>query len=53
MKELVNEYEPEVLWSDGDWEASWEYWNATDFIAWYICDLIKSAQCAQFTNNNN
>lgn len=36
MKELVNKYEPEVLWSDGDWEPSWEYWNSTDFIAWYM-----------------
>lgn len=38
MKELVNKYKPEVFWSDGDWEPSWEYWNSTDFIAWFVDD---------------
>lgn len=44
MKELINTYHPEVLWSDGEWEAPYHYWNATDFISWYvaihrICDF--------------
>lgn len=34
MKELVNKYQPEVIWSDGEWEAPYQYWNATQFIAW-------------------
>lgn len=34
MKELVNTFRPEVLWSDGDWETTDQYWNSTDFIAW-------------------
>lgn len=34
LKELIYSYQPEVIWSDGDWEAPYEYWNATQFIAW-------------------
>ncbi|KAK7493258.1 hypothetical protein BaRGS_00015384 [Batillaria attramentaria] len=32
--ELVNRYKPEVIWSDGEWEANSTYWNATNFLAW-------------------
>ncbi|KRT85036.1 hypothetical protein AMK59_2040, partial [Oryctes borbonicus] len=34
LTELVNLYEPDVIWSDGDWEAEDSYWKSTEFLAW-------------------
>lgn len=38
MLELVEKYRPEILWSDGEWEASDEYWRSKDFLAWLYND---------------
>jgi len=32
--DLVHKYQPEVIWSDGDWNDSPEYWRSREFLAW-------------------
>jgi alpha-L-fucosidase len=34
MKELINTYQPDVFWTDGDWEAPAETWKSQEFLAW-------------------
>ena len=34
MTELINNYEPDVFWTDGDWDAPAETWKSQEFLAW-------------------
>ena len=34
MKDLINTYQPDVFWTDGDWEASDRLWKSKEFLAW-------------------
>ena len=32
MKELINNYQPDVFWTDGDWDAPAETWKSQEFL---------------------
>lgn len=34
MKDLVTRYQPDVVWTDGEWEQTSEVWKSTQFLAW-------------------
>ncbi len=34
MKDLVNRYEPDIFWPDGEWDHPSETWKSTQFLAW-------------------
>nr|CAD7430703.1 unnamed protein product [Timema monikensis] len=38
MYELVEEYEPDIFWSDGGEGSSVEYWQSREFISWLYND---------------
>lgn len=38
LKEIVKLFRPEVVWSDGEWEAPDEYWRSKEFLAWLYND---------------
>ncbi|KAF2072369.1 hypothetical protein CYY_006315 [Polysphondylium violaceum] len=44
LKDIVNKYEPDVVWSDGDWEQSSDYWGSKEFLAWlYTNSTVKDS----------
>jgi alpha-L-fucosidase len=34
MKDLVTRYEPDILWTDGEWDMPSERWKSPQFLAW-------------------
>ena len=38
LRELIMNYEPEVIYSDAEWDADYNYWNSTNFLAWLYND---------------
>ncbi|MES2378408.1 MAG: alpha-L-fucosidase [Bacteroidota bacterium] len=38
MKDLVTRYKPDILWTDGEWEAPSSTWKSTEFLSWLYND---------------
>ena len=34
MKDLINNYKPDVFWTDGDWDVPPETWKSQEFLTW-------------------
>lgn len=43
LYDLVEKYEPEIIWSDGQAHANSSYWGAEDFLAWYATNSTVNA----------
>ena len=44
MKDLVTRYEPDIVWTDGEWDHPSEKWKSTEFLAWlYNESPVKSS----------
>lgn len=43
LYDLVEKYAPEIIWSDGEWEASADYWKAREFLHWYATNSSVAA----------
>jgi len=38
MKELINTYQPDVFWTDGEWDAPASTWKSQEFLEWLYND---------------
>jgi alpha-L-fucosidase len=46
MKDLVTRYEPDVLWTDGEWDHPSSTWRAEEFLAWLFNESKVGATVA-------
>lgn len=40
MKELINTYQPDVFWTDGEWDAPAETWKSQEFLSWLFNESV-------------
>ncbi|MEO8413955.1 MAG: alpha-L-fucosidase [Ginsengibacter sp.] len=40
MKDLINTYQPDVFWTDGEWDAPAETWKSTLFLSWLYNESV-------------
>ena len=46
IKDLVNRYKPDILWTDGEWDHPSEKWKSPEFLAWlYNESSVKETVC--------
>ncbi len=46
MKDLVTRYEPDILWTDGEWDMPSEKWKSTEFLSWLFNEsTVKATVC--------
>ncbi len=46
MKDLVTRYEPDILWTDGEWDHPSKDWKSTEFLSWlYNESPVKESIC--------
>jgi len=38
LYDLINNYKPDILWTDGEWEKNSDFWKSKDFISWLYND---------------
>ncbi len=38
LRELVERYRPEIVWTDGEWDYPWQVWRGPEFLAWLYND---------------
>ncbi len=46
MKDLVTRYEPDIVWTDGEWDHPSEKWKSAEFLAWLYNESPVKAQVA-------
>ncbi len=34
IKELINNYQPDIIWADAEWDHDAEYWRSKELLAW-------------------
>jgi len=34
LRDLVINYQPDIIWTDGEWDHTSQWWNSTEFLAW-------------------